>query len=235
MKILIVGASGAIGRSVVNLLAVSNGNIVLGTSRSGEPREMKERENVFFYPLDVTDKEKAAIQVLSITKNEPVIDAIVIASGVLKTSFSLLADNETEQMQINFLMVIEILKTLIRKYITRGLKSVVLVASSSASNADGGRLGYNSSKAALIAAGKTLARELGPKGVRVNCVSPGLIESEMVDRTISSQQLNSLKERLFLERIGEADEVAKAIRFLVSEESSYITGQNICVDGGMSW
>jgi 3-oxoacyl-[acyl-carrier protein] reductase len=87
----------------------------------------------------------------------------------------------------------------------------------------------------LIAAGKTLARELGPKGIRVNSVSPGLIESEMVKSTIDNQELDSLKARLFLKRLGYAEEVAKVIHFLVSNDSSYITGQNIFVDGGMSW
>ena len=131
--------------------------------------------------------------------------------------------------------VIEVLKVLIRKYLTRDLKSIVLIASTSATNSDGGRLGYSSSKAALIAASKTLARELGPKGVRVNSVSPGLIDSEMVDSTIDHQQLNTLKARLFLERLGSAEEVAKVIQFLASNDSSYITGQNILIDGGMSW
>jgi len=235
MNILVVGASGAIGQAVVFELASDEENVVVVTSRSGEPMQNENRTNIHSYSLDLSDIERARNQIASIVQREPSLDAIVIASGILRTSFSLIADNEIEQMQINFLSVMEILKILIRKYLRRDLKSVVLIASTSATNSDGGRLGYSSSKAALIAAGRTLARELGPDGIRVNSVSPGLIESEMVKNTINDEELNSLKTRLFLKRLGTAEEVAKVIRFLVSKDSNYITGQNIFVDGGMSW
>jgi 3-oxoacyl-[acyl-carrier protein] reductase len=235
MRVLIVGSSGVIGKAVVNLFASDETNVIAATSRTGERMQDESRQNIHVYPLDFSDMERARIQIATITRSELRLDAIVVATGILRTSFSLVADNETEQIQINFLRVIEVLKVLIRKYLTRDLKSIVLIASTSATNSDGGRLGYSSSKAALIAAGKTLARELGPKGVRVNSVSPGLIDSEMVDSTIDHQQLNTLKARLFLERLGSAEEVAKVIQFLASNDSSYITGQNILIDGGMSW
>jgi 3-oxoacyl-[acyl-carrier protein] reductase len=235
MKVLVVGASGTIGQAIVDELSNDETNIVIATSRSGEQIQGENRTNVHFYALDLSDSERARNQITRIMQSELNLDAIVIASGILKTSFSLVAENEMEQIQINFLRVIEMLKILIRKYLKRELKSIVLIASTSATNSDGGRLGYSSSKAALIAAGKTLARELGPKGIRVNSVSPGLIESEMVKSTIDNQELDSLKARLFLKRLGYAEEVAKVIHFLVSNDSSYITGQNIFVDGGMSW
>ncbi len=235
MRVLIVGSSGTIGKAVVNLFASDKTNIIVATSRTGEQKQDESRQNIHVYPLDFSDMERVRIQIATITRNELRLDAIIVATGILRTSFSLVSDNETEQMQINFLRVIEVLKILIRKYLTRDLKSIVLIASTSATNSDGGRLGYSSSKAALIAAGKTLARELGPKGIRVNSVSPGLIDSEMVDSTIDHKQLNTLKARLFLERLGSAEEVAKVIQFLASNDSSYITGQNILIDGGMSW
>ena len=235
MRVLVVGSSGVIGQAVVNLFASDETNIVAATSRSGGRMQNESRKNVHFYPLDLSDMERARIQTKTIVQSELRLDAIVVAAGILRTSFSLTADNETEQVQINYLSIIEVLKILIRKYLTRDLKSIVLIASSSATNSDGGRLGYNSSKAALIAAGKTLARELGPKGVRVNSVSPGLIDSEMVENTINHEQLYTLKTRLFLGRLGSPEEVAKVIQFLASNDSSYITGQNISIDGGMLW
>lgn len=235
MKVLVVGATGVIGKAVVDVFANDETNFVVATSRSDQQVEKEDSKNVQFYCLDLSDMETARKQTATIIQSELSLDAIVIASGILKTSFSLVADNEVEQMQVNYLGVIEILKILIRKYLNRGLKSVVLIASTSAINSDGGRLGYSSSKAALISAGKSLARELGPKGVRVNSVSPGLIMSEMVESTINPEELNTLKGRLFLKRLGSAEEVATVIRFLVSNDSNYITGQNIVVDGGMSW
>ena len=235
MNTLIIGASGAIGKALVDELSSNHADTVVVTSRAGELALSEKRANVHSYALDLSDMGEARHQVAAIVQREPRIDAIVIASGILRTSFSLIADNEKEQMQINFLNVIEILKILIRKYLKRDLTSIVLVASTSSINSDGGRLGYSSSKAALVAAGKTLARELGPNGIRVNSVSPGLIDSEMVRNTIKEEDLVSLETRLFLQRLGTADEVAKVIRFLVSKDSSYITGQNIFIDGGMSW
>ena len=90
---------------------------------------------------------------------------------------------------------------------------------------------YSATKAGIIGMTKALARELGPSGIRVNCVAPGVIDTEM-NAKHSEEVMTELAEETPLCRIGKPEEVAAAVYFLASEEASFITGQTLCVDGG---
>ena len=92
---------------------------------------------------------------------------------------------------------------------------------------------YSSSKAALHGLTKSLAHEVGRFGIRVNCIVPGLIKSEMVEE-IPKEKLNFLQEKILLRRLGEQQDVANLVEFLLSHKSSYITAQSFIIDGGMS-
>ena len=92
---------------------------------------------------------------------------------------------------------------------------------------------YSAAKGGVVTFTKAMAKEIGPSGVRVNCVSPGVIKTAMLD-IYSEEDLQALAEETPLGRIGTPSDVAKAVRFLISDDASFITGQNIVVDGGMS-
>ena len=91
---------------------------------------------------------------------------------------------------------------------------------------------YSASKAGLIGFTKALAKELGPSGIRVNCISPGVIDTDM-NSNLSADDIKALSDDIPLKRIGTPDDIAKAVKFLISDSAKYITGQVLSVSGGM--
>lgn len=119
-------------------------------------------------------------------------------------------------------------KAVIPAMVSRRSGSIVSVVSISGEAGNRGQSNYSAAKGALIAASKSLARELGPKGVRVNCVSPGIIETDMTSELPAAE----LKKMIPLGRLGRPEEVASVISFLCGEDSTYVTGAVLRVNGG---
>ena len=118
----------------------------------------------------------------------------------------------------------------VRKMLRQRSGAIVNVSSLSGQTGNAGQINYSASKAALIAMTKTLALEVGPRGIRVNAVAPGLIETEMLEGV---PNLEAFKERIPLRRLGRPEEVASAVAFLLSSEASYITGHTLSINGGL--
>lgn len=118
----------------------------------------------------------------------------------------------------------------VRKMLRQRAGAIVNISSISGQMGNAGQINYAASKAAIIAMTKTLATEVGARGIRVNAVAPGLIETEMIENV---PHLDAIKERIPLKRLGNADEVAAAVSFLVSKDASYITGHTLSVNGGL--
>jgi 3-oxoacyl-[acyl-carrier protein] reductase len=137
-----------------------------------------------------------------------------------------------EVMEANVQGAFVLLRWATRRMIRSRAGAIVNVASIAGQTGNPGQINYAASKAALIAMTKTLAMELAPRGIRVNAVAPGLIDTEMI-REIPSDHLAKLVERIPLRRLGTSAEVAGAIAFLLSDEASYITGQTLSINGGL--
>jgi 3-oxoacyl-[acyl-carrier protein] reductase len=118
----------------------------------------------------------------------------------------------------------------VRRMLRQRNGSIVNIASLAGQTGNPGQINYAASKAALIAMTKSLAMEVGSRGIRVNAISPGFIQTEMIEGV---PQIEEMKKRIPLGRIGRAEEVAGAVSFLCSEDSSYITGHTISVNGGL--
>ena len=110
--------------------------------------------------------------------------------------------------------------------------SIINISSVVGISGNGGQTNYSASKAGLIGFSKSLAKELSSRNVRVNVVAPGFIETDMSD-AIPSSIKEVLVENIPLKRIGQVDEISKVVAFFASSDASYITGQVLCVDGGM--
>ena len=136
-------------------------------------------------------------------------------------------------MGVNFIKPILLVNSIVSQYIKKGIKSVVFISSTSSIEGDPGRLQYSASKSALNLASRVLSKEIGKSGIRVNAVLPGLIDSPMLFQNTSEQEIDFRISQLSLRRLGQGFEVANLVHFLVCDESSYVTGQNIRIDGGM--
>ena len=120
-----------------------------------------------------------------------------------------------------------------RKMMARRRGVIVNISSISALSGTAGQTNYAASKGAALSFTRSLARELGPMGIRVNAVAPGLIETEMI-AAMKPEMMDKVVKSASLGRIGRAEEVAEVVAFLASERASYITGQCLVVDGGIT-
>lgn len=237
-SILITGASGSIGLAISKKV-ISNGyDAVLCYNRNDSFIEKikdysKDYDvNIRFLKIDVSNRDEAKnILLKDIEDNSPYY-GVVLSSGItMDNAFPAMTGEEWDNViDVNLKSFYNIVNPIIMPMI-RGKKGGRIIAISSVSGIIGnrGQVNYAASKAGLIGAVKSLAIELGKRNITVNCIAPGVIESEMINDEI----IEHAKNMIALKRIGKPEDVANVVNFLLSDEANYITKQVISVDGGM--
>ncbi len=235
--VLITGSSRGIGKETAIYLAKNGFDIVLHCNRNKE--KMLEVQNtildlgrkVRILQFDVSDREQTK-KVLSedIEKNGIYYGVVVNAGITADNLFPIMEDNEWDRViNINLNGFYNTLKPLIMPMIQNKQGRIVALASVSGIAGNKGQVNYSASKAGIIGAVKSLSREVAKRKITVNCVAPGVIESDMT----SELPFDMIKDAIPMQRMGTAKEVASAINYLFSEDAAYITGQVISVNGGM--
>lgn len=234
--IVITGASRGIGKGISEYF-LEKGHIVIGTFNKSlnEANEIKEK-----YPLfdpiktDVTNEEEIKKTVSDIIKKYGQIDCLINNAGISKTGLlqDMALEDYNEIFDVNvkglFLFTKEVLPYMINK------KSGKIINISSMWGITGGacEVLYSSSKSAVIGLTKALAKEVGPSNINVNCIAPGVIKTDMLNN-LKEDDLEVLREETPLLKIGTPFDIAKVCYFLFSENSDFITGQVLSVDGGI--
>ncbi len=235
---LVTGGTRGIGKAIVETL-VEMGYFVAFTyqSNSAIADEMVVQwgaDSVSGHQLKAEDAVGNRQLVRDLKEVHGGVEVLVCNAGVMKDEhFAIMSEqNWNSVQQINFVSLFPMVQEVAKGMIHRRSGNIVLMSSVAGLRGQVGQTNYAPTKAAMMAFGKTLSREMGRYGVRVNMVAPGLIDTDMtrkIDRVHSAR----LKEQIPLGRMGQAVEVARAVRFLVSSEASYVHGATLVVDGGL--
>ncbi len=234
-EILITGSSRGIGKATAKLLAKQGYKIVLHCNKNiDKAKSVQEEigENSRILQFDISNREQTTeILTNDIAKNG-VYFGLVLNAGITKDNvFPAMEDDEWDSViNTNLNGFYNVVKPLILPMIQSRQKSrIVTLSSVSGLSGNRGQVNYSASKAGIIGATKALSLEVAKRGITVNCVAPGVIESDMTEDLPKDKVLDMIP----MKRFGTAEEVANVIEFLISEKASYITGQVISVNGGL--
>ena len=237
-QILVTGSSRGIGKSVALRLAQSGYDIVLHCNKNISKAEEVKSEiislgrNARILQFDISNRQECN-EVLScdIEKNG-IYYGIVLNAGIAKDNvFPAMEDEEWDSvLNTNLGGFYNVLKPLVMQMISERVKGRIITMSSiSGLCGNRGQVNYSASKAGIIGATKALSLELAKRGITVNCIAPGVIETDMI-KEIPTEEV---KKMIPMKRFGKPEEVASLVNYLMSDEAAYITGQVISVNGGL--
>jgi 3-oxoacyl-[acyl-carrier protein] reductase len=235
-KILITGASGGIGSSISNKFLKNKYEMILTSSSDNSLSKLKEKygNNHHYYILDFNNPDENNTILKKISEEHQDLNIIVNNAGI--TDDSLLLRMKTDQwnkvIQANLSSNFTIIKALLPNMIKNKSGNIIGISSVVATSGNPGQSNYVAAKSGMIGFYKSIALEVASRNVNVNIVSPGFIISPMTDK-LNDKQKNIILEKIPMKRFGEANEIADLVYFLSSDQSRYITGQNIHINGGM--
>lgn len=235
-SVLITGGSRGIGAAMVKEFTAKGYKVAfLYKERDDKAREISAETGAVGIRCDVSDGRQVSesVRAARMYLEVPYFDVLVCNAGISITGlFTETTQSQWKEiMDTNLYGTIAVTGEVLPTMIERQRGSIVMVSSVWGQTGGSCEVAYSTTKAAVIGFAKSLAKEVAPSGIRVNCIAPGVIDTDM-SRICGEDTLQALIEEIPMGKIGDADEVAKAAVFLASEEASYITGQVLAVNGG---
>jgi NAD(P)-dependent dehydrogenase (short-subunit alcohol dehydrogenase family) len=240
-NIIVIGASSGIGRQCAISCSQMGANVVLiarNEERLKKTYNNLERGNHLYFPQDITKYDKIELVINETVSRLGRIHGFIHSAGIEMTlPLKILTSTKFEKVySINVISAFNIARIISKKKYIGENASFVFISSIMAQLGQPGKIGYCSSKGALIAGAKAMALELANKHIRVNSVLPGMVKSEMSIKLLSTLSDEAKKEieKMHPYGIGSVDDIANACIYLLSDASKWVTGTNLIVDGGYS-
>jgi 3-oxoacyl-[acyl-carrier protein] reductase len=236
---LITGGSKGIGKATALMLAKKGFNIVLNYSNNDQAAEKAKNEiedtgvNCYLLKFNVADFDMARSLIESTIEDIGAIDILIFNAAVRRDSlFPLMEQVDWDDtIDINLKSFYYITQPVVKSMFEQRFGRIVVMSSTSGLTGMPGQVNYSASKAGLIGAARSLAVEVGRRKITVNVITPGFIETEMVADL--KERFKEIKKTIPMRRIGQPDDIANMVEFLVSDKAEYITGQVIGVNGGV--
>ena len=232
-KILITGASRGIGRDIA-LNSIEKGYKVLGTSTTNEGISSLKENGIHGLQLDLNDKKSVESFNGLLTQEHPDIAVLVNNAGITRDNIVLRMSEEewTDVLNVNLNGAFKVTKTVLKFMLKKRWGRILNITSTSASTGNRGQANYAAAKAGIEAFSKSVAKEVGSRGITVNAIAPGYIQTDMTE-VISENVKEEILSQIPLSRFGKPEEISQLVDFLISDEASYITGQTIHINGGL--
>jgi len=234
---LVTGASGGIGGAIARRLHAQGATVALSGTRAEALEalagELGGRAHVM--PCNLAHEGEASALVGRVEQELGRLDVLVNNAGLTRDGLAMRMKNEDwrEVIEVNLTAAFRLSKAAMKGMMKRRWGRIIGISSIVGVTGNPGQANYVASKAGLIGMSKALAQEVATRGITVNCVAPGMIETPMTD-ALNEQQRTRLLAAIPMQRLGNPDEIASAVVYLASEEAGYVTGQTLHVNGGMA-
>ena len=235
-NIIVTGASGGIGNSIVEKLIVNGANVLATGTRIEKLEQLKEKfKNIKILKFDISQHEKIE-EFINIATEElgQSLDSIVNNAGITKDNLTIRMslDEWKKVIDVNLTSTFLMSKFSIKKMLKNKSGKIINITSVVGHTGNVGQANYTASKAGIVAMSKSLAIEYAKKNININCISPGFISTTMTDK-INEKFKETIISKIPANRLGKPEDVANAVVFLASDQSNYINGETIHVNGGM--
>ena len=235
-NIIVTGASGGIGNAIIKKLSDAGANILASGTRVEKLEELKKNfEDIKILKFDISQSDKIEEFIENATSDlGGSLDGIVNNAGITQDNLAIRMSLDEWQKVININLTSTFLmsKFAIKKMLKNKSGKIVNITSVVGHTGNLGQANYTASKAGIVAMSKSLAIEYAKKNINVNCISPGFIKTAMTDK-IDQKFKEAIISKIPSARLGEPDDIANAVLFLSSEQSNYINGETLHVNGGM--
>ena len=235
-NIIVTGASGGIGNSIVEKLNQSGANILATGTRIEKLEELREKfSNIKILKFDISQHDKIEEFIENATKElGGSLDCIVNNAGITKDNLTIRMSLEewSKVININLTSTFLMCKYSIKKMLKNKSGKIINITSVVGHTGNVGQANYTASKAGIVAMSKSLAIEYAKKNINVNCISPGFISTAMTDQ-IDEKFKETIIAKIPSNRLGKPEDIANAVNFLSSDQSDYINGETLHVNGGM--